>query len=111
MGCGVGRRRGMDLALLRLWSRPAATAPIGPLAWEPPCADGLGLKRQKINKNKLIKLNKYLWSNISGEKLHTMCLLLEIHAAAPLYHGHTAFLSSPLVSSSKYPLAPFLPFT
>ena len=36
MSCGVGRRRGMDPALLWLWPRPAAVAPIGPLAWEPP---------------------------------------------------------------------------
>ena len=31
---------GSDPALLWLWRRPAATAPIGPLAWEPPCAAG-----------------------------------------------------------------------
>ena len=47
MSCGVGRRRGSDLALLWLWCRPAATAPIQPLAWEPPCAAGTALKRQK----------------------------------------------------------------
>ena len=35
MSCGVGRRLGSDLALLWLWCRPAASAPIGPLAWEP----------------------------------------------------------------------------
>ena len=35
-----------DLALLWLWCRPAATAPIQPLAWEPPCAVGAALKRQ-----------------------------------------------------------------
>ena len=33
---GVGRRRGSDLVLLWLWCRLAATAPILPLAWEPP---------------------------------------------------------------------------
>ena len=41
-----------DLALLWLWSRPAATAPIRPLAWEPPYAVGAALekaKRQKKN--------------------------------------------------------------
>src|SRR5512147_2690885 len=32
MSCGVGRRRGLDLALLWLWCRLAAAAPIGPLA-------------------------------------------------------------------------------
>ena len=47
MSCGVGRRRGSDLVLLWLWSRPAAVAPIGPLAWEPPYATGAALKRQK----------------------------------------------------------------
>ena len=36
MSCGVGHRHGSDLALLWLWRRPAATAPIRPLPWEPP---------------------------------------------------------------------------
>ena len=48
----VGRRRSSDLALLWLWRGPAAAAPSGPLAWEPPCAAGLALKRQKDKKNK-----------------------------------------------------------
>ena len=38
-----------DLALLWLWYRPVAIAPIQPLAWEPPCATGVALK-SKINK-------------------------------------------------------------
>ena len=38
MSSGVGRRRSSDLALLWLWRRPAATALIRPLAWEPPYA-------------------------------------------------------------------------
>ena len=38
-----------DLAWLWLWlwRRLAATAPIGPLAWEPPYASDAALKRQK----------------------------------------------------------------
>ena len=36
-----------DPALLWLWCRPAAVAPIGPLAWEPPYAMGEALKRKK----------------------------------------------------------------
>ena len=36
MSCGVGSRHGSDPALLWLWCRLAATAPIRPLAWEPP---------------------------------------------------------------------------
>ena len=33
--------------MLWLWCRPAAVAPIGPLAWEPPYASGAALKRKK----------------------------------------------------------------
>ena len=40
VSCGVGRRRHLDPALLWLWCRSAATAPIGPVAWEPPYATG-----------------------------------------------------------------------
>ena len=53
----VGHRRGSDLALRWLWCRPAAAAPIGPLAWEPPYAAGVALKGQKTKKKKkLIRL-------------------------------------------------------
>ena len=47
MSCGVGCRHSLDLALLWLWHRPAATAPIGPLAWEPPYAAGVAQKSKK----------------------------------------------------------------
>ena len=47
MSCGVGRRRGWDPPLLWLWCRPAATAPIRPLAWEPPYAVDLALEKEK----------------------------------------------------------------
>ena len=40
-----------DPALLWLWRRPAATAPIQPLPWETPYAAGAALKRQKEKKN------------------------------------------------------------
>ena len=36
-----------------LWCRLAATAPIRPLAWEPPCAAGAALKRQKEKRSHL----------------------------------------------------------
>jgi len=38
--------------LLWLWSRPAATAPIRPLAWEPPYATGVALEKAKKTKKK-----------------------------------------------------------
>ena len=48
----VGLIRGLnqwvkDLAWLWLWCRPAAAAPIQPLAWEPPHVSGAALKRKK----------------------------------------------------------------
>ena len=45
--CGVGCRCGLDPELLGLWCRSAATALIRPLAWEPPYAISMALKRQK----------------------------------------------------------------
>ena len=50
MSCDIGRRRGSDPALLWLWYRPAATAPIGPLAWEPLYAIGEALKKKERKK-------------------------------------------------------------
>ena len=49
MSCGVGGKCGSDLVLLWLWRRPAAVAPIQPLAWEPAYAMGVALKNAKIN--------------------------------------------------------------
>ena len=52
MSCGTGRRCGSDLALLWLWRKPAATALIRPLAWEPTYATGIALKKKKKKKKK-----------------------------------------------------------
>ena len=47
MICGVGHRHGLDLALLWLWYRLAATVPIRPLAWKLPYAVGVALEKAK----------------------------------------------------------------
>ena len=49
MSCGAGRKQGLYSALLWLWCRLAATAPIPLLAWELPFATGAALKRKKIH--------------------------------------------------------------
>ena len=41
-----------DPALLWLWCRPAATAPIRPLAWEPPYAAGAAQEMAERQKKK-----------------------------------------------------------
>ena len=52
MSCGVGCRQGSDLALMWLWRRPEATAPIRPLTWEPPYATGAAQEMAKRQKKK-----------------------------------------------------------
>jgi len=52
VSCGVGCRCGSDPALLWLWRRLAATAPIRPLAWEPPHATEVALEMAKKTKRK-----------------------------------------------------------
>ena len=52
MSCGVGHGHGSDPMLLWLWCRPAATAPIQPLAWEPPYAAGAALKSKERKRKK-----------------------------------------------------------
>ena len=59
MSCGVGYRCGLDPALLWLWHRPAATAPIRPLAWEPPHAAGAVLEKAKKKKRRLEGVSVY----------------------------------------------------
>ena len=49
ISCGVGHRCGLDSELLWLWCRPAVTAPIRPLTWEPPYASGVALEKTKKN--------------------------------------------------------------
>ena len=58
MSCGAGCRYVSDPTLLQLWHRPAATAPIGHLAWKPPQAAGEALKRQKGREKKKEKSRK-----------------------------------------------------
>ena len=53
VSCGVSHRHGSDLVLLWLWHRPAATALIGPLAWELPHTWGMALKIKKKKRRQL----------------------------------------------------------
>ena len=73
MSCGVGGRLGSDPTLLWLWRRQVATAPVGPLAWEPPYAGGAAqekAKRQKKKKkkNSLAQDVKYNCLTYDGQK-------------------------------------------
>ena len=56
MSCGIGCRHGSDLALLWLWYRLAARAPLRPLAWELSYAMGEALKSKAPPPKKKMKL-------------------------------------------------------
>ena len=58
--CCAGCRCGLDPELLWLWRRLEAMALIGPLAWEPPYAKGLALKRKRKKGQKKDKFSPCL---------------------------------------------------
>ena len=70
MSCGVGCKCSSDptLLLLWLWRRPADTAPIRPLAWEPPYATEATLEMEKKTHKKL-KNKKNFWCNLTTLKI------------------------------------------
>ena len=73
MSCGVGRKCGLDLSLLWLWGRLAATAPIRPLAWEPPYSVGAALIIQQTkNLIKEYPLNTMLNTKLRLKILNIM---------------------------------------
>jgi len=67
VSCGVGCRLGSDLALLWLWRRLVATAPIQPLAWEPPYAAGAAQEIATTTTTK-DKRQKKKFSSFKSEK-------------------------------------------
>ena len=72
MSCGIGLRHGLDLALLWLWCRLAATAPILPLDWELPYATNASLKRKRRNKKRKKYFNKEEVANQNECIIHKM---------------------------------------
>ena len=88
VNCGVGCRRGIDPVLLCLWHRPEAAATLGPLAWEPPYAVGVALRRQKTKKKKKVHF-KMVSSVIS-------CFEIAFHVFIPFhwisFHCHYSFI-------------------
>ena len=67
MSCSVGRRRGLDPALLWLWRWLVATALIGPLAWEPPYATSVALENTKKKKKDRVLVEFPSW--LSDEQI------------------------------------------
>ena len=94
MSCDVGCKCSSDPALLWLWSRPAAVAPVGRQAWEPPCAKGAALRSKKIKKIKIKIKKQFGWAWI--ELIHQ-----PDGPTSNIYHYHFCIISS--TASLKLP--------
>ena len=64
MSCGIGCRCGSDPTLLWLWCRPAAAAPIQPLAWKLPYPLGVALKKKKEEGSQWAGTEGVLWFGV-----------------------------------------------
>ena len=83
MSCGVGCRHGSDSALLWLWCRPEATAPIRPLAWELPYAMGVALKKKRkalLSKNYITV--QYVPFSLFLPQREKLCINLSSHVSS-----------------------------
>ena len=76
MSCGVGRRCNSDPALLWLWHRLVAAAPIRPLAWEPPYAASVVIK--SIHTQKKLEMNTFQGKQKLREFITTKSALQEM---------------------------------
>ena len=106
MSCGVGCRLGSDPVLLWLWCRPAAVAPIPPLAWEPPYAMGAALKAKKKKKRKKLNLKKKkkeLGTFVfKGDRYSVAKELCALRCVTPALWASTFFICKRIVALSQY---------
>ena len=97
MSFGAGHRCGWNLALLWCWL--ADTAPIQPLAWEPPYVVGSALKRQKRKpKTVTITMNLFFLSIILSFALYTLkfCCQCREHSGFYFYFIFLLFRAAPV---------------
>ena len=97
MSCGVGRRCISGPTLLWLWCRPAAIAPIRPLAWESQYAVGAALEKAKKKK-----------SEKNLKPVYQECLV-STDEVSPALEGGDPPISSPLLAGPA-PSACQVPF-
>ena len=77
VSCGVGHRCGSDPELLWLWCRLEVTAPIRPLAWEPPYAPGAAIEKTKKKPKKPIELALTSGHSRKGEEFLSLSVLVK----------------------------------
>ena len=85
MSCGVGCWRSPDPALLWLWRRPTAVAPIWPLAWELPGALGMVLNNKTKQKTEKKEKKTEQAATSQGNLPHARSWLWKMESKAKLY--------------------------
>ena len=93
MTCGVGGIHSSDCALLWLWRRPAATALIRPLAWEPPYAMGAAIKKIKKDEKKEKRNHSFGGSHHGSVEMN----LTSIHEDTSSIPGLDQWLKDPML--------------
>ena len=99
MSCGVGCRCGSDMALLWLWRRPAATALIRPLAWEPPYSLGAALKKKQ---QKNLKKNKSYWLQFISQDDVYVVVCFQLHLQTNNSKAYLVYLFKQNISVQYY---------
>ena len=79
---------GSDPVLLWMWRRPAAVAPIGPLAWEPPYVMGAALKSGKKKKKKYLRTVPTVAQQVKNLVLSQLWCRLQLQLKFNLWPGN-----------------------
>ena len=106
MSCGVGHRHGSDLALLWLWCKPAAVAPIRPLAWEIPYAVGVALNTHTYTHTHTHSFTKTKVQNLSEHQnidmLSNYCPFLRVTENVTPSKAFFVYLFAFLITASVF---------
>ena len=121
VSCGVGLRLGLDLALLWLWCRPAATALIWPLGLGTSKCHRCGPKDKNNNNKNKIKLRYSAYVLNREQFSQRIFIFIPVQSTVHLQGGSTTltclsfllnnpFLCETLLLSSFSPAHPLLTF-
>ena len=84
--CSIGRGCVSDLALLWLWHRMAAAAPVQPLAWELPYAVGAVTKKKKLYYHLYNEIVCAMTNDTHLKSFASHCIIKKTNTSAFILH-------------------------